>query len=71
MPWLEVVINVNRFEKWFVERVIANEVKQDWDHTKKITGLYKMINGACQREFYEDNKPTLNGFLRERFEEAL
>ena len=62
---------MTRFEKWFIKRVIEREVMQGYDHDKKITNLYRMINHACRTEFCEDNKPTLDSFLTEQFEKSL
>lgn len=62
---------MNKIEKWFLNRIIEREVRQDYDHPKKITELYKMIRVACEEEFTEDNTATLNDFLTECFENSL
>lgn len=62
---------MNRFEEWFMNRIIQREVRQGFDHQRKITDLYKMIRVACEREFYEDNTVTMNSNLREWFEKSL
>lgn len=59
---------MNMFEKWFVRRVIAKEVIQGPDHPRNIKNLYAMVREACVKEFNEDNSPTMDAFLRERFE---
>jgi len=61
---------MNRFEKWFIKRVFEREVIQGYDHDKRISNLYGMVREACRNEFIEDNKPTLDAFLREQFERA-
>lgn len=62
---------MNKFEEWFLKRIIKREVRQDYDHPKKIIELYKMIREACENEFTEDNVPTLNHFLTECLEKSL
>ncbi len=61
---------MNAFEKWFVKRTIAKEVIQGPDHARNIEALYAMIREACEEEFTEDNAPTMDAFLLERFEAA-
>jgi len=61
---------MNRFERWFMRRVIVHEVRQGFDHDKRIIALYQMVRDACEQEFYEDNMPTLNSFLAESFEKT-
>lgn len=59
---------MNTFENWLVKRVIAKEVIQGYDHARNIEALYILIREACEKEFTEDNAPTMDAFLRERFE---
>ncbi|MGH6957854.1 MAG: hypothetical protein ACREEW_14405 [Caulobacteraceae bacterium] len=47
------------------------QVRQSIFHDRRITALYAAIREAAEQESYEDNKPTLNAFLRERFEASL
>jgi DICT domain-containing protein len=56
------------FERWFVRRVFAKEVRQGADHPQRLTALYRMITDAVRAEFTEDNEPTIEDFCRERFE---
>ena len=62
---------MNKFEEWFMNRIIRREVCQDYDHNKKITNLYTMIREACENEFTEDNTVTMNSNLTEWFEKSL
>ena len=62
---------MTRFEKWFIKRIFEREVQQGYDHDKKIMNLYRMVHRAALKEFREDNKPTLDDFLREQFEKSL
>lgn len=62
---------MNKFEEWFLKRIIKREVRQDYDHANRITNLYKMIRVSCEEEFYEDNLITLNSNLTEWFEKSL
>jgi hypothetical protein len=59
------------FERWFMKRIIKREVRQGYDHALRITLLYAMIREASENEFTEDNVPTLNHFLTERFNFSL
>jgi len=61
---------MNSFEKWFIKRVIANEVVQSPVHAKNVVNLYNMIREACENEFTEDNIPTMNAFLKEQFDKT-
>lgn len=62
---------MTKFEQWFLRRVIRKEVRQGYDHALRITLLYTMIREAAEQEFSEDNVPTLNDFLTERFTYSL
>ena len=59
---------MTKLERWVMNRVIAREVIQGFNHDKRIENLYQMIRDACIKEFYEDNAMTMDKFLRERFE---
>ena len=62
---------MNKFEVWMMKRIIKREVRQGFDHPKKIVDLYKMIRVACENEFYEDNTVTMNSNLGQWFENSL
>lgn len=55
------------FEKWFLHRVFRKEVRQGFDHSRHISELYALIREAAEREFFEDNAPTLDASLLEYF----
>ena len=59
---------MNKFERWFLKRIIREEVRQDRDHDKKHIALYQMIRDAHREEFTEDNVLTADACLREWFE---
>lgn len=59
---------MTRFERWFLKRIIAKEVTQGFNHSERISNLYGMIREACEKEFYEDNRATMDDQLREWFE---
>lgn len=59
---------MNTLENWLVKRTMAKEVVQGWDHARKIEALYALVREVCEEEFTEDNAPTMDAFLRERFE---
>jgi hypothetical protein len=60
---------MSKFELWFLKRVIAKEVRQNFDHAEKVKNLYSLIRRACEDEFYEDNPPTISSFLSDCFEQ--
>ena len=62
---------MTKFEMWFLKRVIRKQVIQSEHHDRRITNLYTMIVDAARKEFYEDNKPTLDDFLKELHQKAL
>ena len=61
---------MNKFENWFLRRVIAREVRQGYHHARNIQNLYQMIHDACRTEFCEDHAVTLNTFLQELFDKT-
>jgi hypothetical protein len=63
--------SMNRFERWFMKRIIRREVRQGYDHQERITEMYRMIRVACENEFTEDNLITQNVYLREWHENSL
>ena len=62
---------MNKFEEWFLRRVIRKEVAQGYDHAQKIINLYTMIRVGVEQEFTEDNVVTMNSYLTEWFEKSL
>lgn len=59
---------MNSFEKWFLKRIFKKQVRQGFDHDKRIAELYAMIREASRNEFTEDNEITADDYLREWFE---
>jgi hypothetical protein len=62
---------MNKFEEWFMNRIIQRELRQWGNPGEHIINLYKMIRIKCEHEFYEDNTVTMNSNLREWFEKSL
>lgn len=62
---------MTKFERWIMARIIRKQVRQGHDHAERITEMYKMIREASEKEFNEDNIPTLNSFLTEQFNNSL
>lgn len=58
---------MSRFERWFLKRLVARQVRQGRWHAARITALYQLVRDACDREFYEDNAVTRDDFLHEMF----
>lgn len=61
---------LNWFEQWMLERILRKIVRQTYDHKSNITNLYRLIYRRAGVVFYEDNKPTLDGFLDECYEDG-
>ncbi len=57
---------MNSFERWFIKRVIAKEVRQG-HHDARVEGLYGLIREAATAEFTEDNAATIDAYLSDRF----
>ena len=53
---------MTKFERWFLKRIIREEVRQDRDHDKKHIALYQMIRDAHREEFTEDNVYTADDY---------
>lgn len=68
---MENTKEMNKFERWFLNRVFRTQVRQGFDHQERITELYRMIRVAAEQEFYEDNLVTQNSYLTEWFEKSL
>lgn len=62
---------MTKFEKWMLRRIVKRLVIQSPCHPTNISDYYRIIQEAAQSEFFEDNKPTLDDFLRSRFEASL
>jgi hypothetical protein len=62
---------MNKFEEWFMNRIIQREVSRPGMPREHIINLYRMIRIKCEHEFYEDNTVTMNSNLREWFEKSL
>lgn len=62
--------NLNRFENWLFRKLIAKIVRQECRHKENITELYQAIYDQARYTFYEDNKPTLDGFLDECYQDG-
>jgi hypothetical protein len=54
-----------------LQKIATKTVIQGFDHKRKITEFYATLNRAARLEFTEDNRPTLEAFLSECFEESL
>ena len=59
---------MNRFERWFLLRVMKKQLRQGYDHFDNLQELYRMIRWTWINEFNEDNRFTHDACLREGFE---
>ena len=53
--------------KWIAKKIVI----QSHLHKANIINYYHILNEAVREQFNEDNKPTLESFLKECHEESL
>ena len=58
---------MNVIKRWLLKRAMAKEVIQE-GRAGRIEDLYSLIREVCREEFSEDSIPSLESFLRDRFE---
>ena len=56
---------MTRFQKWILNRISRDLVIQGPEHQARITEYYEIMHRAARKEFVEDNRSTLDNFLRE------
>lgn len=61
---------MKRLYKSILRYVCERIVLQGPCHRQLIIEYYKTIREAAEKEFTEDNKPTIDYFLKECFDEA-
>lgn len=61
---------MTKLELWFMKRIIRRQVLQG-NHRRRIFNMYAIIIDAARDEFTEDNKPTLDEFLKGIHQDAL
>ena len=61
LAWL-----VRLFLRWTCRKLVV----QGYHHRGNIIAYFQIMREAANGEFYEDNKPTLDAFLQECFDEA-
>lgn len=62
---------MNQFERWFLRRLLRKLIIQGPTHQDNIIDLFKEIRFACEKEFTEDNRFTMDHNLTEWFEQSL
>lgn len=56
---------MTHFQKWVLRRISRDLVIQGPRHQTRITEYYEIMHRAARKEFFEDNRPTLDDFLCE------
>ncbi len=56
-------MNMSPFTLWLFRKLVRDNITQGPHHQSNLEQMYRIIQEEAQREFYEDNAPTLNGFL--------
>lgn len=59
---------MNRFERWFLKRLLKKLMRNKPWHDLHVRDVYSMVRRAAVEEFTEDNAPTTDDFLRREFE---
>jgi len=62
---------IGKIKSWILSKICDKLVEQGPNHEGLIIQYYKIMVKEARKEFREDNKPTLDGFLRECFEKSL
>lgn len=62
--------SLDRLVSLILRKLCGKLVVQGHCHKAYITEYYRIMREAAEREFTEDNKPTLDAFLQECFDEA-
>lgn len=60
-----------KIDIFFVRRFCRNIVKNDVRRNNKIILYYGQLIKEARKEFSEDNKPTVDLFLKETLDKAL
>jgi len=61
-------MNITKFEQWILKRIFSRIVRQSPNHMRNIQEVYRLLDQAVKKEFYEDNDATRRGYLAEQFE---
>ena len=57
--------NLHWFVRIILRMICERLVEQGPMHQKRITAYYRIMREAARKEFYEDDRPTLEAFLAE------
>lgn len=63
--------NLTKFQRVMLQRIFRSAFRQSQFHRKNLVEVYRLIQEALDKEFTEDNHPTLDSFSIEAFEESL
>lgn len=61
---------ITKLQKWLLKRIARSLVIQSHCQRENIIEYFKIIWVEAHREFYEDNYPTLAGFMEDCYEDA-
>lgn len=59
------------FERWMLKRIFKRIVIQSHEHKNNIIETFQLMRDACNKQFTEDNTPTMDSFLLECIEPTL
>ena len=62
---------MTKLQRFILKHICRKLVIQGPWHQHRMTEYYRVMHEAAKAEFTEDTKPTLDGFLRECFEDSL
>lgn len=63
-------ISPSKLDKFLLKRIFSKLITQG-NHEENLILIYQMIRESCEKEFYEDNPPTLRAFMQECFDKSF
>ena len=64
-------MRITKFQRWVLRWICRKLVVQGYHHQSNITEYHKIMAECAREQFYEDNKSTLDGLLKECHEKSL
>lgn len=59
---------MNRIERWWLRRLLARELRDDFGYRERVARLYRLIREAAEQQFPLETPPALSSFLACQFE---
>ncbi len=62
---------ITTLQKRILTYIVKQIIRQSTQHENNIVEFYSIMTREARKQFNEDNKPTLDGFLTDCFQESL